>query len=189
MNITILIDGDNIGSEKLQGLHLLGEQDEIIIFNNSASSYGAGTMNKLLNECKCSIIQKRLTVTYKNSVDFAIAIELGRLKEVTGRIYAICSGDNDLCHIADIYNISYGKNNILLVGSDVKSIITQSIPFCVDNKERLKKIYKFLYKNHCSAALNKLGQIFIETPEEVAEQKPIKKDTFFTLEKLRKVAI
>lgn len=185
MKTTFLIDGDNISVAGLNGLEVLQAEDEVIILNNSRVSYSKEVMKNLYDKCRCKIIHKKLPVAYKNSVDFAIAIELGELNADLQNLVVVISRDSDLAHIAEIYGAIYKKeDDFLFVALDVKHAMLQILPLYVDKKDRLQEIYRCLYgKKMVPTVLENMNNIFsVDKREEPKEQK---KPLLFSLEKLK----
>lgn len=142
MNLRIYIDGDNICMQKLRGIELLCENDEVIIYTNSVTGvYPPKKIDSLNKKCKCKIILNRLPMDYKNAVDFALAVSLHESE----KLVLVISGDNDLRQIVDMYCYIHQKQKFKpMLFSDMQGAILAALPVWA-TEDKIKEVFYFLY--------------------------------------------
>lgn len=134
---TYMIDFENVKSNGLIGIELLGENDKVIILYSDKSDTISFEMHKKILESKADIQYFKVRVGLKNALDFQLATLLGYLvaKGDNSHIFII-SNDKGFDRLHDFWNgnyidtdncIVYRTQTIAKAVDKIKAIQPQSV--------------------------------------------------------------
>lgn len=193
MKLTLYIDADNVGGDKIAGVDIMRPDDKVIIFNNAAVQWSQKNIIKFKEQCKCEFQYRVVPMSCKNAVDFALAMELSGEETAKG-VGIVVSGDQDLQHVVDIYKAFHPKSKTtFMVAPTVKSALLKAAPFCVNSENELRAVYRTIYDSEfADIAIDNLKNIFSHkedlaaTEQNIMPEKHIFIKPLFSLENLVK---
>ena len=185
MKLTLYIDADNVGGDKIAGVDIMRPDDKVIVFNNAAVRWSQKNIIKFEEQCKCEFQYRVVPMSCKNAVDFALAMELGGEETVEG-VGIVVSGDQDLRHVVDIYKAFHPKSKTtFMVAPTVKSALLKAAPFCVNNENELRALYEAIYGSEfANIAIDNLKHIFSHKEDLVEPEKKIEPEKYKSIKPL-----